>query len=114
MIFMSSGNYNTVGKNYVVGLTGGPARTATTGLVYYINATIPLSVLHDLFRKHHVVRNPYMKIRVNLHANYTCTVNLPIGGLTYGGYTSVGNAQCCPFMLSPLSSIANDNSPNGN
>jgi hypothetical protein len=68
--FTTTNNVNTVGKNYVQN------SNSTTAIQYNILATIPLAVIHDLFRKLPLTKNLYLKLVINFHANFTCQLTV--------------------------------------
>jgi len=95
--YTSSNYLNTVGKNYV-----SQSNNSTT-VVYYIMAILPLSILHDLFRKLHITKNMYIKMTLNL--NTQCYSNLTgiSGQAFYSAISTVSQFQTLPCQLSPIS-----------
>jgi hypothetical protein len=92
--------YSNVGlKNYCL------ATTSANYVVYYINATIPLKVIHDLFDKMHLTKNMYMRLTVNTHAQCysTITYTASAGQPFYNTFSTNSNFQTIPFMISQLS-----------
>ena len=71
-----------------------------TGVVvnYYIIATIPLSILSDLFQKMPQVRGSYLKLTLNL--NTGCTSTLTMANNTYTSVTSSSPNGVVPYQIS--------------
>lgn len=99
--FLTAAQCNTVGKNYMSG------SNSTSTVVYQILATIPLSCLHDIFKKMPLTKNLFLRIVLNL--NTSTSVSVPVtGGAAYSGaYTVTAPNTTIPFMLSPISPVAN-------
>ncbi len=75
---------------------------STTDMYYYIMATIPLNLLHDLFEKMPLVRNPYFKITLQCHTATAVIPYLHTG--TTAGITSVSSQYGYnPVMVSKCS-----------
>ena len=74
----------------------------TTDVVYYILATIPLKVVHDIFRKLPITKGMYARIIINTNANCSATVATNATGTSYVSSTSSTQNGVLPFMLSPL------------
>ena len=83
-----------VGKNYYT------AAGSNTDNVHYILATIPLKIIHDLFKKMPLVKGAYMRLILNL--NTQCQSVVTIAGGNYSGYTTTSLNQTFPLMLSPI------------
>ena len=83
-----------VGKNYYT-----TASTATDN-VHYILATIPLKIIHDLFKKMPLVKGAYVRLILNL--NTQCQSVITIAGGNYSGYTTTSLNQTFPLMMSPI------------
>lgn len=92
-------------KNYVANSV---ANGLAAPILFYITAIIPLSCLHDVFRKLPLTKNMYMKIDLGLNTNFTVAATITgIGAAaTYTGFTTSGSAQTCPFQLSSLGAVA--------
>ena len=96
---ISESQCKNLAKNYVENSIG------TTGIVYYILATIPMSVIHPLFKAIPLTKNMYMKLDFTFNTNFTTQITIPAGGVTYSLIANVGNAPTCPYMISPLSTL---------
>jgi hypothetical protein len=114
--FTSSAICQSTAKNYcdVLSGCGGVAggATTTTTFIYYIYATIPLKIIHDLFDKMHLTKNMYMRLIINTHTQ--CYSSIPITGTTtpyFGTTTTMSTGSqynTVPYMISPLSAYANN------
>ena len=80
------------GKNYV-------AFDGNTNTTYYILATIPLKIIHDLFRKLHLTKGMYMRLVLNLNTQCSSVVTMVGANFTTFATTSLNNVFPC--MLSP-------------
>jgi hypothetical protein len=83
-----------VGKNYYTYLA------SNTDNVHYITATIPLKIIHDLFRKMPLVKGAYVRLILNL--NTQCQSVATIASNKYSTYTTTSLNQTFPLMLSPI------------
>ena len=84
----------TVGKNYT-------ASTLKTDQTYYILATIPLKILHDLFKKLPLTKGMYMRLILNLNTQCQSTITLN-AGTTFTTYATTSLNNVFPVMVSPL------------
>ena len=82
----------TVGKNYCV--------KGTVDTTHYIIATIPLKIIHDLFKKLPLTKGMYMRLILNL--NTQCQSAVTLSGTTWSGYTTTSLNNVFPCMLSPI------------
>jgi hypothetical protein len=82
-----------VGKNYYT------TNTATDN-IQYILATIPLKIVHDLFRKMPLVKGAYVRLILNL--NTQCQSVATVASNKYSTYTTTSLNQTFPLMLSPI------------
>ena len=82
------------GKNYYT------SAGTNTDNVHYILATIPLKIIHDLFRKMPLVKGAYVRLIVNL--NTQCQSVVTIASSKYTTYTTTSLNQTFPLMLSPI------------
>ena len=82
------------GKNYV-------AFNGNTDTTYYILATIPLKIIHDLFRKLHLTKGMYMRLVLNLNTQCSSVVTITAGG-NFESYSTTSLNNVFPCMLSPL------------
>ena len=83
-----------VGKNYYTYLA------SNTDNVHYITATIPLKIIHDLFRKMPLVKGAYVRLILNL--NTQCQSVITITGGKYATYATTSLNQTFPLMISPM------------
>jgi hypothetical protein len=98
--FVAQNSLNTIGKNYVMN------SNSPNFIQYNILATIPFSILHDIFNKIPLIKNMYFRLVLNLNANFTSQLtisNATVAGINYSALTTISNANTCPFMVSPLS-----------
>ena len=87
---------NSAGKSYSV-------TNVANVLNYYIMATIPLRILHDVFRKLPLMRNAYFRIILNTNCQSSSSVTVTgAGGATYSTYSSSSQNGVLPFQISPL------------
>ena len=77
------------------------ATQSTTDMVYYITATIPLKILHDLFKQLPLTKGMYCRIIVNTNCNCSATLTTSADGLTFVNATSSTQNGVLPFMISP-------------
>ena len=85
-------NCNQVGKNYCV--------QNGTNITYFILATIPLKIVHDIFVKLPLSKGIYARLVLNLNAQSTC--NFTVNANTYTSFTSSSPNNIIPFQVSPL------------
>jgi len=83
-----------VGKNYYTYLA------SNTDNVHYITATIPLKIIHDLFRKMPLVKGAYVRLILNL--NTQCQSVITIANTKYSTYATTSLNQTFPLMISPM------------
>jgi hypothetical protein len=83
-----------VGKNYYTNAS------TNTDNVHYILATIPLKILHDLFRKMPLVKGAYVRLILNL--NTQCQSVVTISASKFTTYSTTSLNQTFPLMLSPI------------
>ena len=91
---------NNLGKNYCA--TSNSPASSPTQINYYILATIPLKLIHDLFHHIPIVKGIYMKLVINFHTHCTVTIPTTIAGAYSAAYTSTTTNNCLPFMVSPI------------
>ena len=75
----------------------------TTDMVYYILATIPLKVIHDIFKKLPLTKGMYARIIVNTNCNCSATLVTKADGTVFASHTSSTQNGVLPFMISPVS-----------
>ena len=75
----------------------------TTDMVYYILATIPLKVIHDIFKKLCLTRSMYMRLIVNTNCNCSATLVTNAAGTAFVSHTSSTQNGVLPFQISPVS-----------
>ena len=96
-LFTSKQSCGIVGKNYCEVV---PA-AAPTNINYYLMATIPLKILHQVFAKMPLMRGSYWRLVVNLNAQCMTTLTInPAGLYTQVATTSINNMA--PYMISPI------------
>ena len=88
---------NSSGKSYSV-------TNVANVLNYYIMATIPLRILHDVFRKLPLMRNAYFRIILNTNCQSLSSVTATTTGTLYSTYSSSSQNGVLPFQISPLGS----------
>ena len=93
---------STVAKNYVDTTTN----AGTTGIIYYILATIPMSVIHPIFKALPLTKNMYMKLDFTFNTNISTALTIPNGTAQFSAMATSGNAPTCPFMISPIGAAA--------
>ena len=84
-------------KNYVT--------QGATDIVYYVMATIPLKIVHDIFKKLPLTKNAYLRVIANTNANCSCTVTTNAAGALIVSSTSSTQNGVLPFMLSPINPV---------
>jgi hypothetical protein len=73
---------------------------STTAVTYYLTSIIPLSILHDFFKKLGIVMGAKIEIELGLNTGIT---NLTVAAGTYTAVTNNFNKNAVvPFMISPL------------
>jgi len=89
----------TTFKNY--------ATYSTTNITYYILATIPLRILHDIFRKLQLTKGMYMRLLLNTNTNVEIQETRTAGTGVVTAYTLTKcPASVTPFIISPASGTA--------
>ena len=73
----------------------------TTDVVYYILATIPLKILHPVFKQLPMMKGAYMRLIVNTHCNCSATLVTNNSGSAFVSCTSSTQNGVLPFMISP-------------
>ena len=94
-VYTTASNLNQMGKNYY-------KATSTTDCTYYILATIPLKIVHDIFRKLPLTKGMYMRLILNLNTQCQSVVSIGGTGTTFTGYATTALNGVFPCMLSPL------------
>ena len=90
---VSQEGVTAVGKNHVV-------FNGNTDVTYNILATIPLKIIHDLFKKLHLTKGMYMRLVLNLNTQCSSVINLTND--TYSSCTTTSLNGVFPCMISPL------------
>ena len=85
----------TTAKNCVV-------YNGTTDINYHILATIPLKIIHDLFKKLPLTKGMYMRLILNLNTQCQSVVTINTTNNQYTGYTTTSINNVFPCMLSPM------------
>ena len=83
-----------VGKNYYT------SASSNTDNVHYITATIPLKIIHDLFKKMPLVKGAYVRLILNL--NTQCQSVITITASKFATYSTTSLNQTFPLMISPM------------
>ena len=94
-VYTSTSSLNSSGKNYY-------KATSTTDCTFYVLATIPLKILHDIFKKIPLTKGMYMRLILNLNTQCQSVISLGGTGTTYTGYTTTALNSVFPCMMSPL------------
>lgn len=95
--FVNKNVCTTTGKNHVT-LTG------TTDITYYVIATIPLKIMHDIFRKLPLCKGIYARLNLSLNTQCSCAITLGGAGTSFTNYTTTSLYGTFPLMVSPLAS----------
>lgn len=98
---IGSGNFKLVnaqacktsGKNFC-------EKTGNTSVQHYILATIPLKIIHDLFKNLPLVRNAYVRLILNLNTQCSCAID--VGTSKFTGFTTTSLNGVFPCMVSPI------------
>ena len=88
---------NDTGKNHVI-------FNGTTNVTHHIIATIPLKIIHDLFKKLHLTKGMYMRMVLNLNTQCSTTAVTAAKagvGVEYQSFSSTSLNGVLPIMLSP-------------
>ena len=88
----SETSVKAVGKNYAI--------KGTVDTTWYILATIPLKIIHDVFKKIPLTKGMYMRLILNL--NTQCQSTVTISSSRFTGYTTTSLNNVFPCMLSPI------------
>ena len=107
---MLNTSFDPTGGVGAVGYTNGTSNLSVTGknfcvqngtnITYYILATLPLKILHDIFRKLPLAKGIYARLVLNTNAQSTCTFTT--GNNVYTSFTSQSPNNVIPFQVSPL------------
>lgn len=90
---VNSATVKTSGKNFA-------EKTGNTSVQYYILATIPLKIIHDLFKQLPLTRNMYMRLILNLNTQCQCAIDVAANKFT--GFTTTSLNNVFPLMVSPI------------
>ena len=90
---VNASTVKTSGKNFA-------EQTGNTSVQHYILATIPLKIIHDLFKKLPLTRNMYMRLILNL--NTQCQSVITVGTNKFEGFSTTSLNNVFPCMVSPI------------
>lgn len=90
---VNASTVKTSGKNFA-------EKTGNTSVQYYILATIPLKIIHDLFKNLPLTRNMYMRLILNL--NTQCQSVITVGTSKFEGFSTTSLNNVFPCMVSPI------------
>ena len=93
--FVTKNVCTTTGKNHVT-------MTGNTDITYYVIATIPLKIMHDIFRKLPLCKGIYGRLNISLNTQCSCAITLGGAGGTYTNYATTSLNGTFPLMVSPL------------
>ena len=85
----------TIGKNYV-------SFDGNTDVNHYILATIPLKIIHDIFKKIHLTKGMYMRLILNLNTQCQSVINIDTANSRYTGFSTTSLNNVFPCMISPI------------
>ena len=84
-----------VGKNYCI-ING------NTDVNHYILATIPLKIIHDLFKKLPLTKGMYMRLILNLNTQCQSVMSVDTTNSKFSGVTTTSLNNVFPCMISPI------------
>lgn len=87
---------NTNLKNYVT--------YSASNITYYITATIPLRILHDIFKKLPLIKGSYMRLIINTNTACTCNLTLTTSTGVITAMTVASQNGVLPFQITPCAS----------
>ena len=96
----------TVGKNYCI-------INANTDVNHYILATIPLKIIHDLFKKLPLTKGMYMRLILNLNTQCQSAITLDQANSRFSAYTTTSLNNVFPCMFSPIGTDKGGSLPAG-
>jgi hypothetical protein len=73
-----------------------------TDINHYILATIPLKIIHDLFKKLPLTKGMYMRLILNLNTQCQSAMTVDLTNLKFSGITTTSLNNVFPCMISPL------------
>ena len=91
---VSEAGLKSVAKNYATTNAG------ATDVTHYILATIPLKIIHDLFKKLPLCKGMYMRLVMNLNTQCSCTATITDSKFITYSTTSLNGVF--PFGLSAI------------
>ena len=91
---VSEAGLKSVAKNYATTNAG------ATDVTHYILATIPLKIIHDLFKKLPLCKGMYMRLVMNLNTQCSCAATITESKFITYSTTSLNGVFSC--MLSPI------------
>ena len=96
---VSESSCKTVCKNYCI-ING------NTDINHYILATIPLKIIHDLFKKLPLTKGMYMRLILNLNTQCQSVITVDQANSRFSGVTTTSLNNVFPCMLSPIGAAA--------
>jgi len=94
--YTSSSLCNTNLKNYVT--------YSTSNITFYITATIPLRILHDVFKKLPIIKGNYCRLIINTNTACTCNLTLTTSTGVITAMTVSSQNGVLPFQITPCAS----------
>jgi hypothetical protein len=92
---VSENSCKTVCKNYAI-ING------NTDINYYILATIPLKIIHDLFKKLPLTKGMYMRLLLNLNTQCSSVITVDQAAGKFTGVSTTSLNNVFPCMISPI------------
>jgi hypothetical protein len=93
-------------------LKNGVYSATDLSIQYFINASIPVHIIHDFFSKLPPIRGPNIKLYLYLNTNTTYTFTADANGVFTDAVPTSVPRNTCPFMISPLN-IGGTSNPTG-
>ena len=84
-----------------------------TDINHYILATIPLKIIHDLFKKLPLTKGMYMRLILNLNTQCQSAMTVDITNTRFSGVTTTSLNNVFPCMISPLGNTTGLKLPTG-
>jgi hypothetical protein len=84
-----------------------------TDINHYIIATIPLKIIHDLFKKLPLTKGMYMRLILNLNTQCQSALTVDITNSKFSGVTTTSLNNVFPCMISPIGTTTGTILPTG-
>jgi len=94
--YTSTSLCNTNLKNY--------CSYTTSNITYYVTATIPLRILHDIFKKLPLTKGTYARLIINTNTACTCNLTLTTSTGVITAMTVSSQNGVLPFQITPCAS----------